>query len=224
MPEEILISGNTVELRVVNITKTVPIELFKNSLATSFGVETPIIPRKAIYYKAFKDKTWFLTELEPGIRVIKYRPKDTTLREFKLAFPWTYFLSRFINRALDRLFVFFSPSKLNDIEDMLYHAPITNLNSQSGVCLGNGLRFNIEGNFRIKLTRLENYFFESEFNRDIPQQYENKMPREIKEAKLGSEIFYETWHRLTEAGISHAAFTWEAYETLEEIMEEESAG
>lgn len=215
--ERIIIEGDTVSLLNVQEEKTVSLKDFKEEFSKMVGIRTPILPRDCVFFAA-KDQTQvLLIEKEPGRFKVKYK-KAEQVSEYEICFPWHYFLLEFSGYAFDEVSIFFRNRPLIGLGDEMYIPPLKNLNTDCRVCLGHELKFSVHGSLQNKVTKVMSYFYQSTFNDDLPQNYNDHMPDEIRRETSQSGSWFTVWERLTRDEIDPCSMSWHKYKEFREIV------
>lgn len=217
--EAIEIADGQVKLVQKNVVKTVSIRDFKTSLLDRVGFRTQILPPGTVLYAQRDQMSLYVLEQPPGKRAIKHREgkKRGDTVEYTIPLPWVYFLAVFKTFALDSVYVFFRPSRLEDLDSDLFFAPLPNMDNNGLVCLG-GFRFSVTSSLPSKVANLTGYYWGSTFNHDLSALYHDKMPREIRELTGEGEEFFAGWQKLPEDQACKAG--WHAYKSLDEVLSE----
>ncbi len=176
--DEILIIGNVVSLRSVSETKKISTEEFYESLSQCVGMMTPFLPPAVVFYAARENVSVYVTHHQPQMRDVKVKYSDDNEEEFEIKLPHLYFFHKYQYSAFDDLFVFAAKEQVYSVADNLFRIPLKNLYVDGRVCLGDDLKFNLEGRMSGKIARVENYFWNSVFNSDLDSTYRNAAPGE----------------------------------------------
>lgn len=217
--DEILITGGKVVLRSVQETKTVTVDDFYESLSLSAGIRTPILPERVIFYAAKNERRLYLTHQQPVVKKINVRGDDGTA-EYCLSLPHVYFLHSYFNCAMEKLYVFCSGEPVNDSSDTLCRLPLKNIYGDCSVCIGDDLKFSLEGRLDDKIAGTENFFWESMFNSDLDTYFQIALPEIFRQggSPAGSGDPLAVWERLGEDGDFHVAeVKWKTFSKLSEI-------
>lgn len=213
------IADGVVRLVQREVVKTVALGSFKQAFLATAGVQTPVLPAGTVMY-AQKDRvSLFVLEERPAKRTIRYR-KDRQrpdVTEYAIPLPWVYFVAHFVAFALEGLYVFVSPKRIEDASDVLYHAPLTNRSNNGQVCLGD-FHFSVTRSVAGKLSTLTSYYWNSVFNTDMNDSHETKMPREIQRLTDEEEGYYDGWQRLPEDQACRVH--WERQSPLGDVLDE----
>ncbi|HCE42893.1 MAG TPA: hypothetical protein DET40_05045 [Lentisphaeria bacterium] len=218
--DEILITGGKVVLRSVQETRTVTVDDFFESLSRSAGVRTPVLPERVIFYAARSEHRLYLTHQQPSVRKINVRTSDDEIAEYSLSLPHVYFLHSYFNCALDKLYVFCSGLAVSDSSDNLCRLPLKNIHVDGAVCIGDDLKFSLEGRLDDKITATENFFWESTFNSDLDTNFQNALPEIFKQGNspAESEDPLMVWERLsTDSGFNVSEVKWKSFGKLGDI-------
>jgi hypothetical protein len=211
--DEILITGNVVSLRSVSETKKVTTQEFYESLAITAGMVTPILPPQVIFYAARGHMNVFATHQPPQEKTICIWQGGQE-QHFTIKLPHVYFFHKFHYSAFDDLLVFGAKEQAHSMTDMLYHLPLKNLYGDGRVCLGDDLKFNLEGRLQGKIIRVENYFWNSKFNSDLDSTYRSFCPQEWDGDPLTK------WERLSrEEGFDPCLVNWKKYKNWKEFTD-----
>ena len=215
--DEILISGGKVVLRSVQEIKTVTVDDFYESLSQSAGIRTPVLPERVIFYAARNERRLYLTHQSPAVKTIKVRDSDDNISEYSLGLPHIYFLHVYFNCAMVKLYVFCSGEPVNDSSEMLCRLPLKNIHGDGLVCIGDDLKFSLEGRLDDKLETTESFFWESVFNSDLDSYFRDALPKVFNGDDEGGDPFI-VWERLTtETGFDVTKIKWKSFSTLSEI-------
>ncbi len=219
--DEIFISGDLVVLRSVQVLKQTTAAEFTASLLAAAGLRTPVLPDGVVWHGAKGAKKLYLRSRRPGPAAIQWSrvsPVETKTLEVKL--PWLHFLHVYAGHAFENLYVFCTKSKLDDAGNMLRRPPLGNLHSDCRVCLGNDLRFDLDGKLSGKLARVEDFFMNSVFNEDLRHTHEEACPRWLRDAALQNEFVYETLARLSASdSFDPCGMEWLPYRTLSNVAD-----
>ena len=215
--DEILITGGKVVLRSVQETKTVTVDDFYESLSQSAGIRTPVLPERVIFYAARNERKIYMTHQRPAAKTIKVRNTDDEIEEYTLSLPHVYFIHCYFNCAMENLYVFCSGEALGDSSDMLYKLPLKNIHGDGLVCIGDDLKFNLEGRLNDKIEATENFFWESVFNSDLDSYFLGALPKVFNGDDEGEDPLI-VWERLsTDKGFQVSEVKWKSFSRLSEI-------
>lgn len=214
MGEIIEITDGIVELKTVTTARRVRLQDFTEALLQSSGVRTPILPQGVVFYASKDYKKIYLLEREPAMVKIRYAEDRVHPREYKLAFPFHYWLVLFENYAFDKCSFYFVNKRLTGIEDKLFIPPLPNLHSPDAtVCLGNDFRYSVTAENPERINSIASYFFESTFNTDLNHFFKEKAPKQITARKQNQqENCFDAWQRLKLEDIN--SVEWFPYESL----------
>ncbi len=218
--DEILITGGKVVLRSVQETKTVTVDDFYAALSQSAGLRTPVLPERVIFYAAKCERRIYMTHQHPAVKTIKVRGSDDDITEYPLSLPHVYFMHSYFNCAMEKLYVFCSGELISDSSDMLYKLPLKNIHSDGLVCIGDDLKFSLEGRLEDKLETTENFFWESVFNSDLDTYFQSALPEVFKRGKSPRESAdpLAVWERLSaDKGFQVSEVNWKSLSKLSEI-------
>ncbi len=221
--DEILITGGKVVLRSVQETKTVTVDDFYGALAQSAGLRTPVLPERVIFYAARNQRRLYLTHQRPIVKSINVRGGNDDIIEYRLGLPHVYFMHVYYNCAMEALYVFCSGEAIDDSADMLYKLPLKNIHRDGLVCIGNDLKFSLEGRLDDKLDTTEKFFWESVFNSDLDSCFQEALPKVFKgDDNEGDDDEGEAplivWERLSaESGFQVSEVKWKPFSSLNEI-------
>ncbi|MBI3098424.1 MAG: hypothetical protein HYY93_09315 [Planctomycetes bacterium] len=197
--ETIEIVDGVVRLVDRTVVKAVSLAHFKESLFSTMGFETPILPPGTVYFAQRRSRSVYVLEQEPCTRTIRYRPGrsgDTMEpKEYTIPLPWTYFISVFQSFAMEELFVFFRRERVEQRRDELCFAPLPNLFDDGKVCLGD-FRFDVTSAIPLRVAGVTGFFWSSIFNVEATVLYEHSMPREIMERSEALN-YLGGWSRLS---------------------------
>ena len=218
--DEILITGGKVVLRSVQETKTVTVDDFYAALSQSAGLRTPVLPERVIFYAAKSERRLYLTHQHPVMKTIKVRNADDEIVEYSLSLPHVYFMHVYFNCAMEKLYVFCSGKALNDSSDTMCKLPLKNIHGDGLVCIGDDLKFSLEGRLDDKIAATENFFWESVFNSDLDSCFTDALPEVFKRGmsprESGDPLL--VWERLsTEIGFQVSGVKWKSLSKLSEI-------
>ncbi len=213
--EQIVIKGDSVILQSVTEEKRISTEDFHKQLMKSQNMSTPILPQRVIHYSK-KDKVHiYVTMQAPTSNTIKIQDNNNSDEQgdYSLKLPYIYFIHKYINFAFEKLYIFCSNQEISNEDDLLYLLPLKNLYSDGNVCLGNDLKFDLQGKLKQKLTYTEQYFWNSNFNSDLDSHYSSTAPAVIE----GKPI--ENWAELSkDDSFNPCDIDWRAYLTLEKTL------
>jgi hypothetical protein len=218
--DEILITGGKVVLRSVQETKTVTVDDFYESLSQSAGIRTPVLPERVIFYAARNERRLYLTHQSPVVKTINVRGGDDNISEYSLGLPHIYFLHVYFNCAMEKLLVFCSGETVTDSSDMLCRLPLKNIHSDGLVCIGDDLKFSLEGRLDDKLETTEDFFWESVFNSDLDTCFQSALPEIFKHGLSPAENAnpLAVWERLaSDSGFDVSKIKWKSFSKLSEI-------
>ena len=218
--DEILITGGKVVLRSVQETKTVTVDDFYEAMSRSAGVRTPVLPERVIFYAARGERRLYMTHQRPAVKTIKVRGGDDEITDYTISLPHVYFLHHYFNCAMESLYVFCSGEALGDSADMLYRLPLKNIHGDGLVCIGDDLKFNLEGRLDDKIGKTENFFWESVFNSDLDTHFENALPEIFKRGMSPRETEepLAVWERLsTDSGFKVSEVKWKSLSSMSAI-------
>ena len=183
MLEEIIISGSSVLLRNVEEVKRINVDDFYASLTKTLLTETPILPDRVVYYAALDEKKLFVTHKQPcmeKLNVLKIINDEDSVEAYEVSHPHIYMFHLFVNLAFEQLYVYGANEKIRATDEFLLKLPLKNLHPDCKVCLGDDLRFKLEGSFQAKMLRVERHFWDSAFNSDLDNNYLSVAPVEWK--------------------------------------------
>ena len=129
-------------------------------------------------------------------------------------------MHHYFNCAMESLYVFCSGEAVTDSSDMLYKLPLKNIHGDGLVCIGDDLKFSLEGRLDDKLETTENFFWESVFNSDLDSCFKDALPEVFKRGMSPREIAdpLAVWERLsTEVGFQVSEVKWKSFSKLGEI-------
>jgi hypothetical protein len=212
--EEIIIQDGSVCLRSVQELKRIRTEDFYRSLVSSLGVQTPLLPERTLFYGNNNDKRVYCIYRPPEQTVINVKDREGELREYNLKLPHLYFFHRFINSAFDELYVYCSREKVRNTTDMLCYIPLKNLFMDGHVCMGNDLKFGLEGSDAAKINMVEQHFFGSAFNSDLDGAYKEHAP----DAWINHDPI-EYWQQLSQqSDFDPTKVEWKKYHAWDEVI------
>ena len=217
--DEILITGGKVVLRSVQETRTVTVDDFYESLSLSAGIRTPILPERVIFYAAKNERRLYLTHQHPAVKKINVRGEDGTA-EYYLSLPHVYFLHSYFNCAMEKLYVFCSGKPVNDTSDTLCRLPLKNIHGDGSVCIGDDLKFSLEGRLDDKIAGTENFFWESMFNSDLDTYFQGALPEIFKQGMSPAECMDPllVWDRLsTDSDFHVSEVKWKTFTKIGDI-------
>lgn len=216
--ETIVIENGVVRIEEKSVVKSVSLSAFKSAIRDSVGFRTPILPDNVVLYGQAKEKSAYVIQEAPRKRTIKYKAgarSSTQVSEVTIPLPWVIFVAEFNSFALQDLFVFFRPSRLERANDDIFCAPLMNVYDDGKVCLGN-YRFDVTRSLATRINAAAGFFWGSIFNKDITVLYEEKMPQEIQALSDG-EDFMAGWQELSEDRVCR--IQWHEFGTLEDVLE-----
>lgn len=214
--DEILITGGKVVLRSVQETKTVTVDDFYEAMSRSTGVRTPVLPERVIFYAARGERRLYLTHQLPTVKIIKVRESDDDILEYAISLPHVYFLNHYFNCAMESLYVFCSGEAISDSSDMLYKLPLKNIYGDGLVCIGDDLKFSLEGRLDDKIDKTENFFWDSVFNSDLDSYFTEALPKVFKDDDGEDPLI--VWERLsTDSGFQVSEVKWKSLSSLSAI-------
>ena len=189
--EVIEIIDGVVELKNVSTVRRVKLNDFKESLILAAGVRTPILPSNTIFYGSKNGTRVYLIERKPALVTILYKKDGKSLpKEFRIPFPYHYFLIEFEGFAFESCHFFLRNKRLTKLDDALYFPPLPNLNNHDcSVCLGD-FKYRVTADVLENIESLEKYFFDSAFNTDLSQLFHGKIPRQIASLKRGGRAYF----------------------------------
>jgi hypothetical protein len=190
----IRVENGVVTLLEQRVLKTVSVTAFQDSLASSLGVRTPLLPVGCVLYAKQAERTCFLLEQPPGVRQVQFRDKERS-RTYAIPIPYAYFAVVFHNYALEFLCTFFAPKPVQSTGTSLCYAPLPNIHRDGAVCLGD-YRFRVTADVPTRVADVVRYFWESQFNQDILELYQNEMPDRIRELTPKGEPWFEGWSKV----------------------------
>lgn len=201
--ETIEISDGVVHLVEREVTKSITLEAFKDSLRATLGFKSPILPSNTIFYGQLEACRVYAIEQAPCVRTINYRPdknRNSETFQYTIPLPWVYLIVTFHEFALESLHVYFRGQRVKIADDVLYVAPLPNIHGDGLVCLGD-LRFEITSPMEERVEKLKRLFWDSVFNADILYSYDENMPEAIEE-RSGEDESFAGWERISteEAG------------------------
>lgn len=222
--DEILISGNQVILRNVSEEKRVATSDFYEALSRGMGMRTPILPEGVMFYAGKEGRHLYATHEPPRTAILKVLGRDEAKEddeiEYSLKMPHTYFFHLFVGAAFEALYVYACTRVVERASDTLCILPVKNLWPGGKVCLGNDLKFDLEGSVAMKIGRVQAHFWGSTFNDDLSQHYEKDMPKEIAQAGQGEEEHFEAWARLSTAeGFDPCKLSWKPHMPFSEAVD-----
>jgi len=218
--DEILITGGRAVLRSVQEVKAVSIDDFYEELAKSAGVRTPVLPERVIFYAARNERKIYLTHQHPAVKRIDVRMGANSVHEYSLFLPHVYFMHAYFNSAMENLYVYCSGGLVNDTTDMLCKLPLKNIHADGLVCIGDDLKFNLDGRLADKIARTENFFWESKFNSDLDSNFQRALPELFKQgmSPAESEDPLLVWQRMSlDQSFDTAKISWKPLAKLSEI-------
>ncbi|HBC87079.1 MAG TPA: hypothetical protein DCZ94_09010 [Lentisphaeria bacterium] len=218
--DEILITGGKVVLRSVQETRSVTVDDFYESLSQSAGIRTPVLPERVVFYASKNERKIYLTHQQPAVKEIDVRTVDDTIREYSLSLPHVYFMHVYFNSAMENLYVYCSGVSVNDTADMLCRLPLKNIHDDGLVCIGDDLKFSLEGRLGDKIAGTENFFWESKFNSDLDDSFQKALPEVFKQGRSPAESAdpLAVWERLSsDSGFKVSEVKWKPLAKLSEI-------
>ncbi len=211
--EEILIQNGSVVLRSVNEIKKIRTEDLYGSMAAYIGARTPILPERVISYASKESKRIYVTHEVPEKHIVNVI-KGGAHEQYEIKTPHVYFFHRFVNAAFDDLFAYSSNAELKSTNEVLCRLPLKNLYQDGKVCLGNDIKFNLTGSVSGKIARIENHFWNSNFNGDLESIYMGSGPSEWNDEPLVS------WQKLSEEeSFDPCSVNWQKYKPFSEIID-----
>ncbi|MCX6984082.1 MAG: hypothetical protein NT118_04925, partial [Lentisphaerae bacterium] len=218
--DEILITGGKVVLRSVQETKTVTVDDLYAALSQSAGLRTPVLPERVIFYAAKSERRLYLTHQHPAVKTIKVRGSDDEITKYSLSLPHVYFMHVYFNCAMEKLYVFCSGEAVTDSSDTMCKLPLKNIHGDGLVCIGDDLKFSLEGRLDDKLETTENFFWESVFNSDLDSCFIGALPEVFKRGMSPRESAdpLAVWERLSaDIGFQVSEVKWKSFSKLSEI-------
>lgn len=212
--EEIIISGDLVSLRSVSEVRKISTSDFYASVSLAAGMMTPILPQPVIFYAAKESRNVLVTHSAPQLRTLKVR-YDSDEYEYTVRLPHVYFFHLYHYSAFEDLYVFGAKSQIQTLNEQLYLLPLKNLYSDCRVCLGRGLKFDMEGRLSGKIARVENHFWNSVFNSDLDSNYRGAAPADWDEDPL------TYWDRLSENDdFDPCKEDWQQWKIWKEVVDD----
>ncbi len=218
--DEILITGDRAILRSVQEVKAVSIDDFYEELAKSAGIRTPVLPERVIFYASKNERKIYLTHQHPGVKKINVRIDSGSVREYSLSLPHVYFMHAYFNSAMESLYAYCSAEPVNDTADMLYKLPLKNIHADGLVCIGDDLKFNLDGRLADKIARTEDFFWESKFNSDLDTNFQRSLPEVFKQGMSPAESKDPllVWERMSfDQSFDPSRLSWKPLAKLTEI-------
>ncbi len=211
--DEILITGGRAVLRSVQEVKAVSIDDFYEELAKSAGVRTPVLPERVVFYAARNERKIYLTHQHPAVKKIDVRVDTDSVHEYSLSLPNVYFMHEYFNSAMENLYVYCSGAMVNETSDTLCKLPLKNIHQDGLVCIGDDLKFNLDGRLSDKIARTENFFWESKFNSDLDNNFQRALPDVFKD-----DDPLAAWERMSsEQSFDPSKISWKPLAKLSEI-------
>jgi hypothetical protein len=189
----IRVENGVVTLLEQRVLKTVSVTAFQDSLAASLGVRTPLLPAGCVLYAKKAERTCYLLEQPPGVRQIRFSGERTSA--YAIPVPFAYFAVVFHNYALEFLYAYFAPKPVQSTGASLCYAPLPNIHRDGKVCLGD-YRFRVTADVPTRVADVVRYFWESQFNQDILELYQNELPDRMRELTPKGEPWFEGWSKV----------------------------
>jgi len=189
----IRVENGVVTLLEQRVLKTVSVTAFQDALASSIGVRTPVLPAGCILYAKKAERTCYLLEQPPGVRQVRFSSERT--HTYAIPVPYAYFAVAFHHYALEFLFAYFSSKPVLSTAAALCYAPLPNINRDCRVCLGE-YRFRVTADVPNRVADVVRYFWESAFNEEILELYQNEMPEQIRELTPKDQPWFEGWSKV----------------------------
>lgn len=182
MADMLEIEGGLVRLVEREVIKTIPLAAFQNRLLATAGYRTRLLPQGTVLYAQRGFTAIYVIEEPPCRRTVKYRLSRARsaegVKDASIALPWVYLTAEFKNYALENAYLHFAPSMLASERDHLYTAPLPNISANGHICLGTA-RFNVTANRSTVVAKLRQYIWDSVFNLDITENFQEAMPKRI---------------------------------------------
>ncbi|MBI4232000.1 hypothetical protein HY605_02105, partial [Candidatus Peregrinibacteria bacterium] len=118
--ETIEITDGVVHLVEKRVIRSVYVKSFKEAIVATIGFRSPILPSNTILYAQKSSSSAYVLESPPSMRTIKHRGESNRIKEYTIAIPYAYFIPVFKAYALEELYLFFSPKKVEKMDDVLY--------------------------------------------------------------------------------------------------------
>ncbi|MFH1021801.1 MAG: hypothetical protein V1809_00255, partial [Planctomycetota bacterium] len=183
---------------------------------------TPILPRNAVFYAGKEGQQVFAVYEPPGMFVLKAHLGDrkTPVSEYSIKLPHVYYFFHFVREAFEELLVFGSQVPVERTSDSLCRLPLKNTYDDGRVCLGNDLKFSLEGRIEGKIVKVLEHFKGSVFNADLDHCMESAVPKFLEEAKREGESVLAAWARVSaEASFDPCGREWIVYQTWSNVVD-----
>jgi len=167
--KSILIEDGIVKVQKTEIYKEISLQDFYNLSAKNANFSTGLMSRNCRYYERTQDKEIFVIEDCPMIRTIRAVNAKGKISEYSISLPWIIYI--FIKRQhrISEFYIFCSKKQISSLKDMLFEIPLTNVDKNGSVCLGNIEKKKQKPEIIIK------EFWQSTFNLDyLPEWFKNK--------------------------------------------------
>lgn len=213
--EVIEIKNGIVTLYEQTIVRQVGVAPFKERLASSLGVRTPILPCGTILYTANQGRSCFVIEQEPAMRAIQFKPDSTRALTYTIPTPWVYLALVYEGYALDQMSAYFSSKPVENEKDMLCLPPLPNVFADGAVCLGS-YRATITRHLTNRIAHAIHQFWASPFTTDGANLHEHHVPERIRNATQPGEEIFAGWARIPLADV--CLLDWHPYKTFADAI------
>jgi hypothetical protein len=221
LKERVVIEEGVAMLEQVAVVRTVDLNSFKEILGKDTPITTPVLPRGCIAYMRGGDYQLYCIEMPPATRGITFKNGNASStspsQRYRIPMPWTYMIVEFRGFAISNMWIYFSNTQIEKVEQDLYLAPFTNVSPDGKVCIGN-LRFSSDMAINKKVEGLTTDFWNTQFNLDIADIHLRHMPTEIRgsRSRHAQGWWYHAWAEKTQAEI--CSMTWSRYSSLQSVM------
>ncbi|MBI4118991.1 MAG: hypothetical protein HY452_01890 [Parcubacteria group bacterium] len=192
---------------------------------TGWGNATPVLPEGTRIFLTQGGTTLIVVEQKPQIRSVLFsgsfvdyfgglgEVEDRPNERFKLAFPYTLFVLRFIDGQFERLSFLYRNQALRSIEDGVFTSNLPNIDHRNNVCLG-GIKNTTGLSLAEQTETVITYFWDSVFNTDLRNGF-----TEIA-AKIPALSTLKKWEEETNQNPAFVlSAEWSQFGTLSQLLQ-----
>ncbi|MGQ4893371.1 MAG: hypothetical protein ACP6IQ_01960 [Candidatus Njordarchaeia archaeon] len=199
--EYIEIHGNTVTLYEKTPIKHVELNDFLNALSKRNIKHSGILPLNCIWITEAGENAVYVVELPPKLLTILYknatREADGEAKKYKISLPFLQFYFAFKNNGeiIKNIYLSCTKTPIESEDDIVYACPLPNIynGGKGALCTGDMESVTPETPIALKIKKLINGFFNSEFNTDLlPMSY---LPDILRPPR--GKHFIEVWQELS---------------------------